>query len=272
MHVLCYKNRSMKKTIINILAARGISVSHCADVQVVRRLVERLHPVTTEKELIRIGENGDGGYLVPNDLDGIVACFSPGVDVKASFEEALVARGIPCYLADASVERAPVANPLIHFDKKFLGVVDDASTITLDSWVKKYAPAEGDLMLQMDIEGAEWPVLLNVSDQILERFRIIVVELHSLERLIDKFIFELMFATLDRLLRQFCVVHIHPNNVVTPLRVGDLVIPKLLEITLLRRDRSKPTGYARQFPHSLDFKNVANLPDCILPAGWHRTL
>jgi len=259
----------MKRAVVRILATFGISVSRCVDIQFVRRLIERLHPVTTDKELIRIGGEGDGGYLVPDDLDGVVACFSPGVGAVASFEAALVARGTPCYLADAFVAGPPIPDTLIHFDKKFLGVVNDDTTITLDAWVKTCAPPDGDLILQMDIEGAEWHVFLNVSDAVLKRFRIIVVELHSLNRLIDKIGFNLMFAVLDRLLRQFHVVHNHPNNVTRPLNARGLTIPRCLEVTFLRRDRAQPKGYAKRFPHPLDRKNVPDRPDLVLPAEWY---
>ena len=136
---------SMKEAVVGILATFGISVSRCVDIQFVRRLVERLHPITTDKELIRIGGEGDGGYLVPDDLGGIVACFSPGVGAVASFEATLVARGIPCYLADACVAGPPILDTLIHFDKKFLGVVNDDRSMTLDAWVKNCAPPAGDL-------------------------------------------------------------------------------------------------------------------------------
>lgn len=40
-------------------------------------------------DLTRIGGEGDGGYLVPNILDSISYCFSPGVDYKANFEKEL---------------------------------------------------------------------------------------------------------------------------------------------------------------------------------------
>ena len=263
---------SMKKAVVNTLATLGISVGRCVDVQLVRHLLGRLHPVTTDKELIRIGGEGDGGYLVPDDLDGVVACFSPGVGAVASFEAALVARGIPCYLADGFVAGPPISDALIHFDKKLLGVVNDDATITLDAWVNSCTLPDGDLILQMDIEGAEWPVLLNVSDEVLGRFRIIVIELHSLERLIDEVGFKLMFGALDRLLRQFHVVHIHPNNVTWPLRARGLTIPRILEVTFLRNDRAQPTGYAKKFPHPLDSKNVPDLPDLVLPAEWYSNL
>jgi Methyltransferase FkbM domain len=262
----------LKKKFFEILTGRGFSISRCVDLSRVRSLMALMHPVKTSEGLIRMGGEQDGGYLVPNDLEKIVACFSPGVDTVASFESALVARGIPCYLADASVDGPPVDSPLIHFDKKFLGVVDDASTVTMDTWVNANAPASGDLILQMDIEGSEWPVILNCSDALLKRFRIVILELHFLERLLDEVGFEFMYAGLDRLLRQYIVVHLHPNNLAKPVQVADLIIPRLLEVTLLRRDRLHPIGYADQFPHPLDRQNMSDRPDLPLPSGWYRSV
>jgi hypothetical protein len=261
----------MRNLIKNILASAGVSVGRYADDVSIRDMIERLHPVVTDKDLIRLGEDADGGYLVPDDLDGVVACFSPGVGPTASFEEALVKRGIPCFLADASVTSPPTLNKLIHFDHKFLGVVNDDKTTTLDAWVKNYAPAFGDLVLQMDIEGAEWPVLLNVSDETLWRFRIIVIELHDIHRLFERTGSALMAAALERLLRAFHVVHNHPNNFCDPLKKGNVTIPPILELTFLRRDRANPTGYANQFPHTLDRKNSPKRPDFALPPEWYRS-
>ena len=48
---------------------------------------------------------------------------------------------------------------MVHFTKKFLGVTNNDLTITLDDWVDGNSPGDGDLILQMDVEGAEWPVL-----------------------------------------------------------------------------------------------------------------
>jgi hypothetical protein len=44
----------------------------------------------TDVPLIRLGADGDGGYLVPDDLEDVAACFSPGVDDRASFESAMI--------------------------------------------------------------------------------------------------------------------------------------------------------------------------------------
>ncbi len=258
----------LKQFVQSAILRCGYNLRRRVATERVSTLLSRLHPVETQFELVRLGGDGDGGYLVPDDLGELEACFSPGVDRTASFEADIIDRGVRCFLADASVEGPPVTHPLIEFDKKFLGVVNNAQTTTLDAWVegKLGKKPGGDLLLQMDIEGHEWAVLLNASDAVLQRFRIIVLELHGLPHCFDEMAFNLLDACLDRLGRIFHVVHAHPNNATHPLRFRNLTIPYLLEITLLRRDRAEALGSAQQFPHRLDRPNVANVPDLTLPA------
>lgn len=249
----------------------GYSVNRNLDPEFIKKVIAGLHPVTTAKKLVRVGGEMDGGYLVPDDFDGIVGCFSPGVAVTSTFEQGIVARGIPCYLADASVESPPVKHPMMQFEKKFVGVVNDATTFTLDTWVDAYAPGYGDLLLQMDIEGAEYPCLINVSDKVLSRFRIIVCEFHFIDRMVDEAGFLLLSSVWNRLLRYFHVVHVHPNNALPPVEMaGGLVLPQLLEFSFLRKDRAQPAGFVTEFPHPLDRPNLPNRPDLALPPLWHR--
>ncbi|WP_445167259.1 FkbM family methyltransferase [Mycolicibacterium sp. Dal123E01] len=247
----------------------GISIAKMTPNDEVRELLRQLYPVTTEHELIRLGCAGDGGYLVPDDLAGIEACFSPGVDNRATFEEALLAQGIRCHLADRSVEKSPIDSADCTFVKKYVGVVTNGDFITLDRWIEEMEPNDGDLLLQMDIEGAEWPALLNISDTNLARFRIIVLELHDMERLMDKHAFRIINAVMGRLLEKFYVVHNHPNNYGGLVKVDSIEIPRALEITLLRRDRGTSSGFATQFPHRLDHANAEDRNDIALPAAWH---
>ena len=58
--------------------------------QLLLNFVKKLRPVKTKFNLIRIGGAKDGGYLLPADLDGIAACFSPGVADTANFETELL--------------------------------------------------------------------------------------------------------------------------------------------------------------------------------------
>ena len=260
----------MKFAFVTACLNAGLSMAMQTDRKAVRDLVDRLHPAVTEHPLIRLGGRQDGGYLIPDDLTGVVACFSPGVGALANFETSLIERGTPCFLADASVVDAPIGGDLVHFTRKFIGVVNNDKTITLDDWVNSNVPGNSDLILQMDIEGAEWPVLLNVSRETLRRFRIIAIELHDLERLMDKHAFSIISSTFERLLEDFYVVHNHPNNHGRTVRCGSLVIPRVQEMTLIRKDRVASKTFARTFPHPLDEKNDPDSPDVPLPPQWFR--
>ena len=121
----------------------------------------------------------------------------------------------------------------------------------------------------MDIEGAEWQALLNISEKTLARFRIIVVEMHELERLMDRHSFSIIQAVMDRLLDKFYLVHNHPNNTGGIVAAGKIEIPRVVELTFLRRDRAKRVTPAHVFPHPLDEKNELYWPNIVLPAIWH---
>ena len=67
---------------------------------------------------IRIGSENDGGYLIPDDLYDIGACYSPGVDVNVSFEkELLISKNINSHLADFSVNAPPDGFTPLSFTK-----------------------------------------------------------------------------------------------------------------------------------------------------------
>lgn len=262
---------ALKHRFVSFCLNFGISVSKATDPERVRQLAAKLHPVVTKFPLIRAGSEGDGGYLVPDDLEGLVACFSPGVDNRASFETFMIDRKIPCFLADASVKKAPIDGDNVHFIPKYIGVINDEMTMTLDDWIANQKPGDGDIILQMDIEGAEWPVLLSASTAILRRCRIIVLELHDVDLLMDKRAFLLASSALNRLLEEFNVVHNHPNNYCGLVKNGTLELPRVMEITLLRKDRASTLGYAKDFPHLLDRVNDKNNSDVVLPKTWYRS-
>lgn len=233
----------------------------------IRALMHRLRPLDCGFDLIRIGANGDGGYLIPNDLEGIEYCFSPGVSVIADFENQLADRQIRSFLADYSVDRPPIERPEFIFDKKYLGPSDGDKFITLSSWKEKYLKDYSrDLLLQMDIEGSEYAVILSTPEQLLDQFRIIIVEFHGLEKLFDPFAFNLISSTFDKLLNLFYVAHIHPNNFSGKFARGNLVIPRNMEFTFINKKRVRSTKPELRFPHPLDVDNVPRrtlvLPEC----------
>lgn len=242
---------------------------HIVDPATIEALIERLHPRTTGLALRRIGAAGDGGYLVPDDLDGIGALISPGVNYECSFDRQIADMGIPVHMADASVPGPPETHPLFTFSPLFLDTYTSTGTITLDDFCRHVAPGQ-DLLLEIDIEGAEYRVIAAASEALMARFRIIVIEVHYLNALFTPFGFQQISAFFDRLLRTHEVVHIHPNNVAQPVRRGRLAVPPAIEMTLLRRDRATFRDEAMTLPHPLDATNVPSLPDYTLPDGWYR--
>jgi hypothetical protein len=256
-----------------LLRDAAFSLGYCLTSQVgnadVLRLIRSLRPRECGRPLIRIGADGDGGYLIPDDLDGIEYCFSPGVNTTAVFEEQLAARNISSFLADYSVSGPPQIRPEFVFDRKYIGATNSDTFMTLNSWKDKYlAGYSRDLILQMDIEGCEYESILSVSDEILSLFRIIVVEMHWLDRLFDPFAFRIMNAFFKKLLGKFYVVHLHPNNCGGCVKKDDLEIPHVMEMTFYNHRRACPGQYRTDFPHPLDADNCLRLPTMPLPACW----
>jgi hypothetical protein len=229
-----------------------------------------LRPVATQHQLIRIGDFGDGGYLVPDDLHGVAACFSPGVSQQASFELDLAKRGIPSFMADASVDGVPVDVPGARFLRKYLGAQTGGDDIRLDDWVAENAPDRSqDLLLQIDIEGAEYPVLGALEDGFLKCFRMIVIELHFIPSILTKPRFFDRAAPALRKLRQYheCV-HLHPNNMAGSKEIDGVNFPRVVEATFLRSDRISRRSAPAAFPHPLDARHAPGRPALELPLEW----
>ncbi len=235
----------------------------------IEALIQRLRPQYFEPGLIRLGPRHDGGYLVPDDLEGIAACFSPGVDRISGFELDCAGLGMEVHLADNSVEHPAESHERFHFTRKHLGVTTDDVTMTLDDWVQASHPGDDDLLLQIDIEGAEFEVFLGASDALMRRFKIIVAEFHSLDQLWNEPFFNLASRAFEKILQTHHCLHIHPNNYRPVASRGGLEIPEVAEFTFLRKDRFTPSRQVGSFPHPLDSDNAAHLPPLPLPPIWY---
>ena len=259
--------------VLQQLLAR-IRVSMAVGVQAsdLRSALKLIQPKPSPAQLVRIGGSGDGGYLVPDDLEGLVACFSPGVAESANFELALAERGVRSFMADYSVDGVPVSNELFDFEKLYLATYNEPGKfIRLDDWIVEKKHNKGDLVLQMDIEGNEWPILADISAETLSLFRIIVLELHEMDNLLTNPLGIEIFSTVFRKLNdQFSVVHLHANNCCGALSYQGIQIPKVLEVTLIRNDRYPKSGqvFESTIPHALDVPNVPGRKELTLSRDW----
>lgn len=263
----------MNTALINVLR-RGLSPFGIFPVRLskepdVGKLIQDLRPYECTKPLIRFGSGLDGGYLLPDDLEGIQYCFSPGVSDESSFELECAERDIEVYMADASVSGPAGTHPKFHFIAKFLGATTKGKFISLNDWVTHHMnDMNQDAILQMDIEGFEYETLLATSKEVMNRFRIMVVEFHHLDQLWDVNFFNIAKACFDKILDTHKCVHIHPNNHATPLTMRNLTIPKYMEFTFIRKDRCTSIRKAKTFPHPLDKDCIAG-KSIILPECWH---
>lgn len=259
----------LKSYLIKALAAANRFPTEMTDRNKLQSLLKKLWPMSSGKELIRLGPKGDGGYLVPNDLAAIQACFSPGVSLVSEFEKECADRGMKVFLADKSVEGPAAKHELFYFTKTFVGAMSNDDFMTLDNWVASAClETHSDLLLQMDIEGYEYEVFLSTSDALMQRFRIIVAEFHQLDALWSWPFFDLVGRVFEKILQTHTCVHIHPNNCCGCLRKDGLDIPRVMEFTFLRKDRIKSSSHQKTFPNPLDYDNTAN-PSLPLPKCWY---
>ena len=249
----------------------GFSTGKSISRDKVEDFIEKLWPKKTNHQLIRLGPNKDGGYLVPDDLDNIEACFSPGVDDMSDFELACFNRGMKIFLADRSVDKPNInlSENNYHFIQKFIGPVSNDEHISIDDWIdSSVLQSDSDLLLQMDIEGSEYSSILSISNKTINRFRIMVIEFHDLHKLWNKEFFRLAQDVFSKILATHHCVHIHPNNECDSQITKGIEIPLAAEFTFLRKDRVKTMSYATHFPHKFDCDNV-NKKSLILPKNWY---
>ena len=265
-----------------------LPAEECTPEKKLRSLIKNLSPKAEGYDLIRIGCDGDSGYLIPDDLEGIQACFSPGFNGKSSFEKMLAVRyGIKSFIADRigmtkveylkrfirqlKTRKASCRSLDFDIENKFIGLKNSRTTMRLHDWIKKKVRLDsiGDLILQMDIENDEWEILMDTPSEVLKKFRIMVIEFHGLHLHILS-IFLKKEKVFNKILRDFCVVHIHPNNYARKWLYKGIEIPELMEFTFIRKDRVLPDNCKLVFPHKLDCKNNPNAPDLVLPEIWQK--
>jgi hypothetical protein len=265
--------KQLKKRNLRIISLSSIYL----EMEITRKdrvlsLIESLKPRKTNFDLIRLGPKGDGGYLVPNDLEGIDACFSPGVAEVSEFEFDCYNLGMKLFLADKSVVKPNLGIDAdkYSFIKKYIGCTNNDDFITMDDWVKSNKIySNSDLLLQMDIEGGEYFTILNMSDSLMKQFRIIVIEFHQLQKLWNNDFFTTAEAVFQKLNQTHVCVHIHPNNYCEIYTKFDVDIPMLAEFTFIRKDRIQTTEKAINFPHKLDYDNTPNQP-VVLTKNWYE--
>lgn len=242
-----------------------VYVDHSISKSKIHKLINLIKPHDLGFKLVRFGSKNDGGYLIPNILDSISACFSAGVGNNTEFEKHLKEKNLNIFLADGTIKKN---NKLKKFNflKKNLSSYSDKKNITLTEWVdNNNIKKKNNLLLKLDIEGSEYEVIHSVPQNYLKMFKVIIIEFHYLEKLNNILNYKIFFNCFKKILINFEVAHIHPNNCQGYYVVAGEKFPAALEVSFLRKDICKYKKNIFSLPNSLDSKNIEKNPDVVLP-------
>lgn len=241
---------------------------------VVRAIHEELQVFHIRKSSkIRLGNANDGGYVALNtpELKAAPQLISFGVGNDISFERGFILNSE----VNSEVQIYDIVQPTITLPENIKFQIGDALQL-------RRFPAKNNSVLKMDVEGSEWVALsLAFDSNRLFSFCQILVEFHFLhteapkglspyfESVYDKHVDQINFLSFSyylRILKKlntcFTLYHIHANNSLPAIRVGNLSMAPLLECSFIRTDlirRRVPSE--EKFPTEYDAPNKLDRPD-----------
>ena len=235
----------------------------------VKKLLKKLLPYKINTNLVRIGEKNDGGYLVPEDFEGIKINYSAGVGMLTKFEADLINNySIYSKMLDYNeIDRSIIPNGC-DFIKKKLSLRNNSEEISINNWLDTN---DKEIMLKLDIEGGEYQVLSEISQENMNKIRILIIEFHNLRDLRSAFFLSFFENLIEKLESYFYVCHVHINNTSNIKKIGKLKIPDMLEVTLIKKNRVK--NFRKVFsklPHDLDSKTDINRKEIFIDKYWYE--
>ena len=200
---------------------------------------------------IRLGSKYDGGYVVVNNFLNTDYLVSFGIANNIDFEQQMsnFVSGMDLY--DFSINSLPQK---IKNSRFFIEKVDSDHDIILDRVKDKE-----DLILKVDIEGSEWNFFKNISEENINKFKQIILEVHWMVEIEGVKIPDFRIDVIEKINKTHQIVALHPNNYSKTVNVAGLVVPQVLEITFLRKlDNKFIEGTP---PKNLFYPNNPNGPD-----------
>ncbi len=216
-------------------------------------------------ELKRFGNDHDGGYLMcGNLLSEVTAGYSYGINGDDQWGCLIHLQAkIPVNQYDCYNDIVPVCPGAPDYGKQFhfecVGPEREIRAGKQFDTMLAQVTNNGDLgkrlVVKMDIEGWEWPVLAGLPDHVLNSIDQLAIEFHEIES--DTFV-----ETTKRLKQFFHVVNFHQNNYLC--QPGFEPFPGRVFEALLVSKRiatAEGTTIARG-ASPLDARNARHLPDC----------
>lgn len=245
--------------------------SRCAEI------VSLLSPMDVSGgDYVRIGRDCDGGYvMLDNFLQvRVEAAYSFGISDDVSWDLDIANRSIDVFMYDHTINKLPKIHSRFNFYK--LGITGSKAGENLKTFTELINDNNhidsNSLILKMDIEGCEWDVFRETPIDLINKFSQIVIEFHGLLPYENNKNYENIIQVLRKINKTHQSIHVHANSMSTPLWIGDMVLPNLLEVTYIRRSdvANKLRSNTRRFPTCLDKPTIEGLPDIELGRFRHN--
>jgi len=207
---------------------------------------------------LRLGSIGDGGYVIGNLNYSYDAYFSCGVSNEESFSRDFIntyeMKIENCFAFDGTIFGYPYSyTEKIIFIKKNIGYNNTEFTTNLKEYMNLY----NNIFLKMDIEGGEYPWILSLEENELNKFKQIVIEFHGINDNSWDSKYYIKLECLKKLNKTHYIIHAHGNN-----HCGTTNnIPDVLELTYIRKDYFSQLPPLNSTP--LPIPNL-DFPNCIL--------
>ena len=227
----------------------------------VKEYIQELRNLLTVKEIkgglyVRVGNDRDGGYVMADDFDNVNIAYSFGICDDVSWDLQIVQKkDCLVYMYDHTIEGLPEQNKNFHWEK--MGICgeysNDPKLKPLDEIIYRNGHTkERNMILKMDVEGAEWEVFSSISEEVLNQFDQIVAEFHGL---LDFNKREIILKSLKSINRNFQLVHIHGNNGDFFYPYNGFVVPNVIEVTYVNKKKRDFIKSEKFFPTALDRPN-----------------
>jgi hypothetical protein len=201
---------------------------------------------------IRLGKDFDGGYIIadiPNVNYSIL--IAGGIDNDVSFEEEFVNKytNTKCFAFDGTINNLPSENENITFIKKNIGFENNDNDTNLNDIINAYT----NIIVKIDIEGAEIPWIKSLSDTQINKFEQLIMEFHFpfTDNEINVF---------DKINKNHYLIHFHGNNCCGTREHNGVIMPNVFECTYLHKKyfETIPELNTDTIPGVLDMKNTGN--------------
>lgn len=234
------------------------------------RILRLLKPCDAiEGDMIRVGRDYDGGYIMLDKGLDHVNAYSLGIGDDVSWDLQMAYRGCVVFQYDHTIERLPIEHENFRWSKIPIGrseVPSDNIKTIAELIDNNSHGSNNDLILKMDIEGGEWFALEEVRSEILVQFSQIVIEFHWLTNLHDVNLLRRFICVLEKLNLTHQVVHVHANNYSSIAYIEGVIMPDSLEVTYVRKSDCEFKPSYKVYPTTLDMPCDSNSGDIFLGA------